>query len=943
MGQIYKYDVPFGTGEEASAFYSQSGFINGTGMTQGSGNGAILDKHKIWGQPFNGKQDVDGDLTITHGNLEMGCGDAHVGSVTDNEAAEGGNLTVDKHTKTNTLEVTENASIGGNVNVEGTMYVVNNLTTDGHLLVDAGAEIYGETFTDIITSTNGVINEIKSTDITTDYLTVLKSATFFEVIIEKLKSIGGSIILSPADGFVVSDVETYTKNISGKEKQAGGIETYKTVSFLAKCYKLYWLAETSDAGGNTITLDNQWRVGDMMLCQSFNIKQGTTQNAATKYYWCVVTATGTVAGTDTTPRKNWIEIVDNDTYYYPEDASAEDRGLPEGTPTIARLIPNCKFKDEGCIVNPAVGDNIAHLGNVYCQIDETNRGNAIYTSCVASKDYDLTPPFIATYKDIDSYNLSAHRHSQISPHGNFLRGTFYAGTSDKSIDEVMNELNGQLGTLENTVNDQSSSISSLEVAFNGIKTRVETVEGNYSSLEQSVNSFKTTVNNTLSNHSTQISQNADDISFYADEIEKLKITKDKIILNGDTIVNGQVNINKDGTGFLLSGSNGRNFTIGSNDIGSYDSFSSLTANSWTVYMERRNYVIGTGVRSVNYQEKESLGVFKRGQQIQVKNIIAYILDVFTGSFNIIVDIRNSSDTSVYNVEITNSATSGYEYDSSNNHWGGSKSPILSYNITNDGEYFLCIRGTLTRAENDNASSVIDIDLEFITYVSSSVNSFGKLTYNGFGFNFGGNNLMFVGDDRTVIKYSSNGGVMFDSAFGMRRLVPSQFYVNHNGLTPATDNSAIKIAIPKNGGQWIGINDYVVRVVTPEYDGSRTGYVDVATVLDEMMIIELPSNGKHVIIKLPAPSDAVGKSFIIKQKFGGNSNCWVSGNGAVLATSSGSGKIIKWNDSSVYDSYVDCMTQFDSTSKRYYGLCKIERHSYKFVSDGTNWISMLLSA
>ena len=230
-----------------------------------------------------------------------------------------------------------------------------------------------------------------------------------------------------------------------------------------------------------------------------------------------------------------------------------------------------------------------------------------------------------------------------------------------------------------------------------------------------------------------------------------------------------MNVNKDGTGFLLSGSNGRNFTIGSNDIGSYDSFSSLTANSWTVYMERRNYVMGAGARSINYQEKESLGVFKKGQQIQVKNIIAYILDVFTGSFNIIVDIRNSSDTSVYNVEITKSATSGYEYDSSNNHWGGSKSPILSYNVNNDDEYFLCIRGTLTRAENDNAASTIDIDLEFITYVSSSVNSFGKLTYNGFGFNFGGNNLMFVGDDKTVIKYSSNGGVMFDSAFGMRRL------------------------------------------------------------------------------------------------------------------------------------------------------------------------------
>lgn len=940
MGKIYKYDVPFGVRDGATVIYAQGNSLNGTGIIQGSGGGVTLDTHQIWGQPFNGKRDVDGDLTITHGNLEMGCGDAHVGSVTDNEAAEGGNLTVDKHTKTNTLEVTEGASIGGNVDVEGTMYVINNLTTDGHLLVDAGAEIYGETFTDSITSSYGVIDEIKSKLVTTDYLTVLKSATFFEVIIEKLKSIGGSIILSPADGFVVSDVEKSIKRISGKKQDVNILGRWSTVLFDATCYRLYWIAETSDDNGNTITLDNQWQKGDMMMCQSFNIKQGTTTDAATKYYWCVVTDVGTVEATDNTPRKNWIEIVDNGTYYYPEN----DREEPsDGSLQIQRLNPNCTFKEKGCVVNPAVGDNIVHLGNVYCTLDNTNRGNAIYISCVTSRDYGLTPPFIATYKDIDSYDLATHRHSQISPKGNFLRGTFYAGNDDKPINEIMDDINGKIGTLEQGHEDQGKVISSLIVSSNAIKTRVEQIEAGYSELNQSFDGFKITVNNTLNNHSTQISQNSQQISFYADEIEKLKITKDKIILNGDTIVNGQVNVNKDGTGFLLSGSNGRTFTIGSNDIGSYDSFSSQTANSWIVNMDRRNYVIGSGVRSTNYQEKESLGVFKKGQQIQVKNIISYIQGVFTGSFNIIVDIRNSSNTSVYNVEITNSAKSGYEYDSSNNHWGGSKSPILSYNVNNDGEYFLCIRGTLTRAENDNASSTVDIDLEFMTYVSSSVNSFGKLTYNGFGFNFGGNNLMFVGDDKTVIKYSSNGGVMFDNTFGMRRLVPSQFYVNHNGLTPATNNSAIKIARPKNGGQWIGINDYVIRVVTPEYNGSKTGYVDVATVLDEMIIIELPSNGKHVIIKLPAPSDAVGKSFIIKQKFSGNSNCWVSGNGAVLATSSGSGKIIKWNDSSVYDSSVDCMTQFDSTSKRYYGLCKIERHSYKFVSDGTNWISMLLSA
>lgn len=495
----------------------------------------------------------------------------------------------------------------------------------------------------------------------------------------------------------------------------------------------------------------------------------------------------------------------------------------------------------------------------------------------------------------------------------------WLGLSQLKVDQ-----DGIKMSVTNLGDELRKGISSLEILSNQIQSRVDNLEGDVSSITQQADNIQLQVN---------------DLAIKLDGKNK------KIVLDGDTIVNGQVNVNKDGTGFLLSGSNGRTFTIGSNDIGSYDSFSSQTANSWIVNMDRRNYVIPSGVKDINYQEKESLGVFKKGQQIQVKNIISYIQGVFTGSFDIIVDIRDSSDTSKYNVRITKSATSGYEYDSSNNHWGGSKSPILSYNVNNDGEYFLCIRGTLTRAQNDNASSVIDIDLEFMTYVSSSVNSFGKLTYNGFGFNFGGNNLMFVGDDKTVIKYSSNGGVMFDNTFGMRRLVPSQFYVNHNGLTPSTNNGAIYVARPKNGGQWIGINDYVIRVVTPNYgeDNTKTGYVDVATVLDEMIIIELPANGKNVIIKLPAPSDAVGKSFIIKQKFSGNSNCWVSGNGAVLATSRGSGKIIKWNDSSVYDSHVECITQFDSTKKTYYGLCKIERHSYKFVSDGTNWISMLLSA
>ena len=53
------------------------------------------------------------------------------------------------------------------------------------------------------------------------------------------------------------------------------------------------------------------------------------------------------------------------------------------------------------------------------------------------------------------------------------------------------------------------------------------------------------------------------------------------MLDGNTEVNGTVNVNKDGTGFKLNGSGGESFTIGSNDIGSYADFENKTVfNFW---------------------------------------------------------------------------------------------------------------------------------------------------------------------------------------------------------------------------------------------------------------------------------------------------------------------------------------------------------------------------
>ena len=111
----------------------------------------------------------------------------------------------------------------------------------------------------------GNITELFSGNITTDYLTVLKSAHFFELIIDQIKAVGGSVILSPADGF----------------------EMYGWSSNTSSSIRIWWIAEEGKNGKY-----NMWEVGDQALCQNFNNAQvGVSHNVSSKYCWAAVTST----------------------------------------------------------------------------------------------------------------------------------------------------------------------------------------------------------------------------------------------------------------------------------------------------------------------------------------------------------------------------------------------------------------------------------------------------------------------------------------------------------------------------------------------------------------------------------------------------------------------------------------------------------------------------
>lgn len=321
------------------------GFANGA-TTNTTTVQKELETHKIWGQPFNGTQDVDGDITV-NGNVNAS-----------------GNVT---------------ATIGAITNIES-----ENITNLGTLTTDTvGATTINGVNADISNQLN--VNDILSIGITTDYLTVTKSAHFWEMVIDKISSTKGAIIVSPAN-CIVEDLT----NDNGT-------------------YTLYWRAEDKETGK---AITNDFKVNDQIICQSFNAANDTDFNVNNKYYWRLVTSVGREYRTD--------GLRGNKCYWNYIQLSATD-GDGDSLPEI--------------------GDNIAVLGN------RTNedRQNAIIISSTNSDylDADIQSPSIVQYKGIKSYDLKSYRYNVIAANGNTFIGNFKVVASDGSVGDIESGKDGK--------------------------------------------------------------------------------------------------------------------------------------------------------------------------------------------------------------------------------------------------------------------------------------------------------------------------------------------------------------------------------------------------------------------------------------------------------------------------------------------------------------------
>lgn len=258
----------------------------GTGSGSSDSSAKLAETHTIFGQPFDGTQDVSGDITNVQNITAVG-GDVVVKSLTDSEGEFGGNIQADK-----------DILAGGDMKVTGDAYATKFI---GDIEANEGTvtSISGTSLNyDSADIRQAIIDTLQSTDITTENLTVTKQAHFFELIIDKIKAAGGAIILSPADGFKVDKV-----------------------SSISSGYRVYWKATDGKK-----SISNMWKVNDQAICQTFNAATGTSYNVSNKYYWSLVTAVGT-------------ETIDDTDYHYLDLSGATVDGTlnPEVGDEIAML------------------------------------------------------------------------------------------------------------------------------------------------------------------------------------------------------------------------------------------------------------------------------------------------------------------------------------------------------------------------------------------------------------------------------------------------------------------------------------------------------------------------------------------------------------------------------------------------------------------------------
>ena len=230
---------------------------------------------------------------------------------------------------------------------------------------------------------SGVIGTLTSEDASIRNLTVTGAAHFFRLIIDEIKASGGSVLVTPANGFKVAKVVKDTD------------------------YRLYFRAEDGDRA-----VTNKWKVGMQAVSMSFNAATGEKLDDSNHYWWRLVTGVSAEAVTpdwDNEHKYHWITVSDTD--------AASGSAVPSENDEVAQLGYRIQGDDDPELRTYTDGDGTTHQ---YCPLQ-----SAIYLSAYDSIDNGLVAPFLAFYRGVNDFDLGSHRKTYFDSVRNMLVGDVY--------------------------------------------------------------------------------------------------------------------------------------------------------------------------------------------------------------------------------------------------------------------------------------------------------------------------------------------------------------------------------------------------------------------------------------------------------------------------------------------------------------------------------------
>lgn len=266
-----------------------------------------------------------------------------------------------------------------------------------------------------------------------DHLLVRKTAEFIKLVIRVLQSVGGEVVLSPAS-MKISKVNFLKKGTLLPE--------YGTAPLRYDVYRCSFLTKRGDE-----EITNPFVVNDLVRCQTFNIKEGTTANAKNKYYWRRVTAVGT----------DYIDIL---------------------------ALSGGNYGDS----QPEVGDELVQMGNT----TDVARQSVLYLSA-----YGSDSPSIKLYKGVNDYTLDGKEIFVVSRDEIYALASMFKlkvkdgdTTKEMTLAELVLNVDGltstvsankqetdrQIGKINTTLTQNAESIISLAQKQTNTENKVSKIE-----------------------------------------------------------------------------------------------------------------------------------------------------------------------------------------------------------------------------------------------------------------------------------------------------------------------------------------------------------------------------------------------------------------------------------------------------------------------------------